>query len=233
MNKIAFAFIMTLVVFVGCSQESGPSENEIKTTVNSYGEVNHRVWAETALPVDQLDKIDSIEVIEKGNFNKQGNYYPIWLGIRGTRFRGSFKGDKETFHEIIDAQVRKDDYGKWTMHIEKSLSVLGYDKKQDEAKRNLGQIGVIEEVFYKKNGRYTEDINWQPPKGNYIYYLGAKVYGSATAANLSLPKNVRTWVNGNSYQVVAVGNIDSDATLDVWTYDNTRTLNNVINDAKD
>lgn len=86
--------------------------------------------------------------------------------------------------------------------------------RQADAKSQLAVIRQGEEIFKFQNGTYTTDTasipGWRATVGRYTFSITA-----ATATTFSAR---------------AQGNIDSDATLDVWTIDQDGTLTNVTND---
>ena len=85
--------------------------------------------------------------------------------------------------------------------------------KQTEAKANLGAIFTSETSYKAERDTYTTraNLDWAPTgKTRYAYSVTAKAV--------------------NTFSARAQGNIDSDATLDTWTINQTRTLSNTIND---
>jgi hypothetical protein len=66
----------------------------------------------------------------------------------------------------------------------------------------------------------------------YAYFLPGDRISAEKGGPYQLPDAVKPMVNEKGYQVVAVGNIDSDPVLDVWTVDETESLQNVINDVE-
>jgi len=105
--------------------------------------------------------------------------------------------------------------------------------KQAEAKTNLGAIFTAEIAHFGERNTYAttfDEIGWAPAGNNlYTYYLPDDVVPSASGQTYPLPSGVEP-VAGDSLRVVAVGNIDNDDTLDVWTINNMKQLINVVND---
>jgi prepilin-type N-terminal cleavage/methylation domain-containing protein len=89
--------------------------------------------------------------------------------------------------------------------------------RQAEAQRELVAISQLEETFRFQNGTYTLDkdqikaLGWNEPAGFYAYTITA-----ATAT---------------TFTAQAAGNIDGDATVDVWTIDQDGALIRVTDDA--
>lgn len=57
-------------------------------------------------------QLDSIKVMEWGNFNKQQKYWPAKIQIKFTGESPFFSG-KQHLEDITDLKFKKDDYGKW------------------------------------------------------------------------------------------------------------------------
>lgn len=85
--------------------------------------------------------------------------------------------------------------------------------KQSEAKGNLGAIFTSEVAYFGEEDTYSSvtNIGWAP-EGNTRY-----VYSVIAA-------------NGTSFTAQATGDIDTDATVDVWTINQDRNLLNGTND---
>ena len=86
--------------------------------------------------------------------------------------------------------------------------------RQADAKSQLVAIRQAEEIYKFQNGAYTNITTqlsgWKGIIGSYTF--------SITAAGAT------------TFTAQAIGNIDSDATLDKWTIDQDGTLTNVVND---
>ena len=97
--------------------------------------------------------------------------------------------------------------------------------KQSEAKTVLKQIYVLERAYFQENDTYVAAANtaalaaalsgFEVPSGSprYTYSVAAGAGGITT-----------------SFTATATGNIDDDATNDVWTIDQNGTLTNTTND---
>jgi len=106
--------------------------------------------------------------------------------------------------------------------------------RQAEAKTSLQEIFTAQAAHFGENNHYGEtfeQIGWAPAvHGNYAYYLGDDVIPTAAGVTYHLPAHVQSFVEAESFLAVAVGNVDNDDSLDVWTIDDSRELKNVHND---
>jgi type II secretory pathway pseudopilin PulG len=105
--------------------------------------------------------------------------------------------------------------------------------KQSEAKVTLKAIYTAETAYFAEHGTYAptfEAIGFRPEEGNrYSYYLGdAAISGSAGPKE----RPAAAAVSQKAFKAVAVGNLDADATLDVWTIDQDGDLQNSANDVE-
>ena len=86
--------------------------------------------------------------------------------------------------------------------------------RQADAKAQLTAIRQAEEIFKFQNGTYTTTTaslsGWKTTVGSYTF--------SITAADAT------------TFSARALGNIDTDATIDKWTMDQDGALINVVND---
>lgn len=119
--------------------------------------------------------------------------------------------------------------------------------KQSEAKGNLKALFVAEEAFFSKNGAYSDDftaIGFNARGGNrYVFGLMTMAGGhsfkvnnpsSQLAAQLAT-YNVSALLAGTTagpsgFKAFAVGNIDSDDTLDFWAISEKNQLTNATSD---
>ena len=104
--------------------------------------------------------------------------------------------------------------------------------KQTEAKNNLVAIHTGEIAYFAENNGYIDDFNAigfgvTGSSQRYYYELGKANTGilppGCTASALDK-------VAATNFVAVAIGNIDGDATCDVWTIDQDKVLTNVTND---
>jgi len=122
------------------------------------------------------------------------------------------------------------------MQYEAESEAVRAKARQSEAKTNLGAIYVAQLAFYSNYNRYGKtfkEINWEPAGQNlYSYFLSDEVINSKRGGPTWLPDGMES-INYNpkkEFRAMAVGNIDSDNTLDVWTIDEKKVLVNLIND---
>ena len=104
--------------------------------------------------------------------------------------------------------------------------------KQTEAKNNLVAIHTGEIAYFAENNGYIDDFNAigfgvSGSSQRYYYELGKANTGVLPpgCTESSLDK-----VDATNFVAVAIGNIDGDATCDVWTIDQDKVLTNVTND---
>jgi len=104
--------------------------------------------------------------------------------------------------------------------------------KQTEAKSNLVALHTSEIAYFAENNGFIDDFNAigfdvSGASQRYYYELGGASLGTlppgCTASTLDV-------VSATSFTAVAIGNIDGDATCDVWTIADQKVLTNVIND---
>jgi prepilin-type N-terminal cleavage/methylation domain-containing protein len=87
--------------------------------------------------------------------------------------------------------------------------------RQQDAKAQLMAVQQAQEVYKLQYGSYTSTVSaltgWKATQGRYAFSITSVTAGTSFAAQAS-------------------GNIDSDATIDVWTIDQNGTLLNTTND---
>ena len=89
--------------------------------------------------------------------------------------------------------------------------------KQSEAKGNLGNLRTMQEAYFAENDTY----------GNAIANIGFSTKGD-NRYTVSI-----TAADSQSYNAIATGNVDDDATVDVWSMTGNNTLTNDTNDCND
>lgn len=104
--------------------------------------------------------------------------------------------------------------------------------KQSEAKANLVHIHTAEMAYFAENNGYVDDFNAigfgiTGSSQRYYYELGNASSGTLPAGCTA---STLDYVSPTGFKAVATGNIDGDATCDVWTIDENKTLVNVVND---
>jgi len=116
---------------------------------------------------------------------------------------------------------------------------------QYEAKTNLGAIYVAQLSYFAYHNTYAGGpdvfhlIYWEPSGQNkYAYYCGHDLIPNKIIwRNAYLPMPNRDWpidtkpASSNSgFTCMAIGNIDSDDTLDVWSINDAKILRNELYD---
>ena len=108
MIAIRRSLVLVVMTFValsflnGCS--SKPSNSEIEEAVRSQAEYATFYWIREG-------KINTVEIKERGSFNKTVGYWPVKIRLAGTYNIGNNQfGQFDSIYEYI---FYKDDYGKW------------------------------------------------------------------------------------------------------------------------
>ncbi len=104
--------------------------------------------------------------------------------------------------------------------------------KQTEAKSNLVAIHTSEISYFAENNGFIDDFNAigfgvSGSSQRYYYELGNANLGTLPSGCTASTLDV---VSASGFTAVAIGNIDGDATCDVWTIDDQKVLTNVVND---
>lgn len=122
--------------------------------------------------------------------------------------------------------------------------------KQAEAKTNLGAIGTTAESWRTEEDTYVvtviTDLGWAPQgtqRYSYWYavgatstifpggtYSGGAVDQTGLCTRSTTPANVTVAAAQATFLAGAKGEIDNDVTCDEWSYSDTRTLDNPLND---
>ena len=120
--------------------------------------------------------------------------------------------------------------------------------RQYEARQNLGAIYTAYFSYHFDNNTYPSApfifvkgvkynclavSDWEP-KGTIRYnYNCMNTEAFSPAVNDSpCPPGIVTSATRDSFTIAACGNIDNDATVDVWTIDDAKHLRNVVDDVK-
>jgi len=123
--------------------------------------------------------------------------------------------------------------------------------KQSEAKTNLGGIFTAQTAYLSEWNRYGSfsEIAWSPigTKQIYTYYSGSNAANSAQGTSTgtgdfkappiigvqawagTVTPGISTGLTGG-FTSGAIGNLDADASLDIWVVDDVRNLRNVSDD---
>ncbi len=109
--------------------------------------------------------------------------------------------------------------------------------KQSEAKTNLGAIGTTAEAWRTENDTYiatVAQLGWAPQGATrYGYSYNALLLAANTTAGncaTSGAANAAAVAAATTFIAVANGDVDTDATCDVWQYNQLRALTNSTND---
>ncbi|HEX2709227.1 MAG TPA: hypothetical protein VHM68_00110, partial [Candidatus Deferrimicrobium sp.] len=103
--------------------------------------------------------------------------------------------------------------------------------KQSEAKTNLGGIFTAETSYFAENNVYGtfSQIAWAPVGTKQIYTY----WSNSTDSKFPPGGSATTWAGGpnvgiyaSGFSAGAIGNVDSDATLDVWHINDVKNLSN-------
>lgn len=121
--------------------------------------------------------------------------------------------------------------------------------KQSEAKQNLGAIYSAYQQYHSDHHTYPSAPEIQvgntvyncfsvagwAPKGQIRYNyncMNTEVFSpSSSYLSISCP-GITTHADRNSFTIAACGNVDNDATIDVWTINDKKRLKNVIDDVR-
>lgn len=114
-----------------------------------------------------------------------------------------------------------------------------------EAVGNLKAIYKMEKRFYSHNKRYAGDIEElglndkkltrHRKERRYAYFLSSEEViqpNRPKSGPYSTSPQITAFVEKDRFLIVAVGNIDNDATLDVWTIDEKKKLKNLVDDIR-
>jgi type IV pilus assembly protein PilE len=98
--------------------------------------------------------------------------------------------------------------------------------RQTDAQRQLMVVAQAQEIYRFQNGAYATNAQ----TASLVPYGWLNTFGDYTFTITSAGTAVINGVTVPVFTAQAAGNIDSDATIDTWTIDQTGTLINVIND---
>jgi type IV pilus assembly protein PilA len=114
-------------------------------------------------------------------------------------------------------------------------SYLGFVSKtrRSEVKYNLEAIYKAEISWFGENSSFDNSfarIRWRPEgTAYYTYSVGNEYYGKNVATN-PMPGGITPAADALSFSAYGWGNIDSDATVDVWHVNDRKDLTNDVND---
>lgn len=105
--------------------------------------------------------------------------------------------------------------------------------KRSEATLELKQLHGCQAAYYAEHRKYALtfaqlDCDFEPQETDiYTLFLGNDTMGTRV---LPQDLSVTPAASETAYRALAIGNIDSDATLDVWVIDSQSTLENIADD---
>jgi type IV pilus assembly protein PilA len=105
--------------------------------------------------------------------------------------------------------------------------------RRSEVKYNLEGIYKAEAAWFGENDFFSnsfEMIRWRPEGvAYYTYSVGNENYGKSVAVN-PMPGGITPAAGAQSFSAYGWGNIDSDATIDVWHITDQKTFFNDVDD---
>lgn len=105
---------------------------------------------------------------------------------------------------------------------------------QEEVTTNLQAIYVAEISYFSNANTYSLDfqaINWYPLADHrYAYFLPNETIQPDVTEPYALPAGLAPAVGAYGFTAVAVGDIDCDDALDVWTINDAKVMRNLTND---
>ena len=115
--------------------------------------------------------------------------------------------------------------------------------KQSEAKTNLGAIYQAQLAYFSRTNTYAagdqafQILEWKPfGQNRYAYYCDSAVIPNLLGRvvilmpNKNWPVETKPASSQTGFTCMAVGNIDSDDTLDIWSINDGKILRNDLND---
>lgn len=102
--------------------------------------------------------------------------------------------------------------------------------RQVEAKTNLSACQTAQEAFKAENGRFGTTFEEIGLTGEGLQTYSMFMGPSAMGPPREVSDEMRGFAAAESYQCVAIGNIDADTTLDVWVVSNESGVINMEND---
>jgi hypothetical protein len=110
--------------------------------------------------------------------------------------------------------------------LEKSVNVA-------EAKMNLSAAFGSEHAFFARNQTFAErfsDLGWKPEDDHrYAYFLP----GESIQPQLQSYEPIgglKSAASQNGFTILAVGNIDADPTLDIWSINDANEVRHIVDD---
>lgn len=115
--KLKIILLLTAValstILISCTSKP-PKKEKIQEAIKT--QIEKRLpnsWNESFLKSENV-KVSLIKIIQFGNFNKSGKYWPVKAHVVGTYQSNLFlKTLTKHFDKIGDFKIFKDDYGNW------------------------------------------------------------------------------------------------------------------------
>ncbi len=109
----ALALTITALALSGCADKPNDAIIESELREELTKNVPER-WMK-AMVTGGNAQINTIEILEFGEFNDAGEYWPVRVEVSGSATLNVPFGVRETrsFREVAEMRLRKDDYGEW------------------------------------------------------------------------------------------------------------------------
>ena len=107
---------------------------------------------------------------------------------------------------------------------------------QEEVRNNLNAIFISEISYYGEYSTYSgsfSQIGWWPSSASedpYAYFAPEENIQPAFGPTLALPSGLKPGKSSDGFTIYAVGNLDSDPDLDVWSVNDMKDVNHWAND---
>ncbi len=105
--------------------------------------------------------------------------------------------------------------------------------RRSEVKYNLEGIYKAEVAWFGENNFFSNSfatIRWRPEGiAYYTYSAGSEFYGKSVASN-PMPGGVSPAAGAQSFTAYGWGDVDTDATIDVWHINDRKSLENDVDD---
>ena len=117
-GQLAVTMVLTaMLLLAGCSPK--PSTSDVKNAITA--ELQNTIpvsWVGNLLGGSNA-KIESIEIQQWGDYNKEEEYWPVKVRVVGTaELNDPFnQGKVKNFDKISDYRLTKDDYGTWKAEL--------------------------------------------------------------------------------------------------------------------
>lgn len=110
--------ICVTILVISCSNR--PSDGVIKSAITKNLENKFPIRWSNNWSGGRNAKVEEIEIKQIGKYNKQHQYWPVKVRVKGT-YKGeadlSFRLITRSFNNVGDFNIFKDDYGNWKASI--------------------------------------------------------------------------------------------------------------------